>query len=735
MNVTPINNIKFQAKPKIDDELFEIKEEKPRQEGYSKGKVCSIAAAAALSAAVIGGVIGHKQCERSEKLLRASIEQHHESVVRSLKNTIDSCRERYSDLLNSAPYQENRTLKQKVTDLTENNETLQKANQALKKSIAETRDKFNEIFEGDLAPKDLREKIAKALREKIEKGDYGYDISTPPVTGKRAPKQYSDAIELPESAGTINRAGMRELHIPEIGSDGKFNFEIPMSDEVKITRMPSVNFKPVSQMTNISESYADSVQWNNDKISRDLLQNFFDGHGQTLDGVKFNFVPAGNGRYKVRIEGKSSYTPDKAVYIGESTKRNDTKAAGNYGEGLKMSVLKLLRDGGAQEVKIGSDNWKLTYNLAEGNLSDKRVLAYNLDKVDKYDGNFVEFETSDLDLLRSLRKTINRFYHSGNTHFKCPDFENSLVGIKNLPKGEKGGIYIAGQRFEFDGKYDGLDDIVIFLKEKPPVKVLDPSRDRTSLNSSQLEDIAYWLAQDSRMTKDDKVKLLKSLENYWDEKDYGKMTPMDNFVNKFLLWSQNVHIKFPEKYVAYSSASDDVVLNLKMNGYKVCNSYFEALGMPTIKDLYGDARAHDVVIPNDVQKKKILILKEAINKLSSSLKDKHFTADELDTRIYMFDNKGAKDSKMYSDCLAEAITDNGTSKGFWIDKNYLDRAEFKDVLETALHELSHKSGGDESAAFSYKLTDVNRDAIGQLLDDAQTRSEFQALASIWNGLK
>ena len=90
--------------------------------------------------------------------------------------------------------------------------------------------------------------------------------------------------------------------------------------------------------------------------------------------------------------------------------------------------------------------------------------------------------------------------------------------------------------------------------------------------------------------------------------------------------------------------------------------------------------------------------------------------------------------KILDDALAEAIVDNGVSKGFWIDKNYLDTANFSEVLETALHELSHKVGGDESAEFSYKLTNVNKKAIGQLLDDAQARNEIQALASIWNSL-
>ena len=90
---------------------------------------------------------------------------------------------------------------------------------------------------------------------------------------------------------------------------------------------------------------------------------------------------------------------------------------------------------------------------------------------------------------------------------------------------------------------------------------------------------------------------------------------------------------------------------------------------------------------------------------------------------------------MYDDALAEAILDNGTSKGFWIDKSYLDRASFSDVLETALHELSHKAGGDGSANFSYKLTNVNRDAIDEILGDGMVRRELQVLADMWTDLQ
>lgn len=648
----------------------------------------------------------------------------------------------FSSLLSRATIKELSKSKKMVKNLTENNKTLSKLNKSLKEEIKEAKESLSELLEGDIAPKEQREHLFKTIKEKIENSDYGYDIQNPPIIGKKDTPVFPDSIPLPEYVGTTNREYIQKLDIPEIKPDGSFDYELPMLPNVNISHSPSVNFKPVeNQLTNISESYAQSVQWNNDKISRDILQNFYDGHGQTLDGVKFHFEPTRNKKYKVRIEGKSTFTPDKAIYIGESSKRNDAKAAGNYGEGLKMATLKLLKDGGANNVKIASDNWKVTYKLADGNLSDKKVLAYSLEKVDNFNGNYMEFETSDKTLLDSLRTTINRFYNSGNTHFKCPDFENDLIGVKILPRSEKGGLYIAGQRIEVNRDYDGLYGISLFIKEKPPKRYLDISRDRTSLNSTDFVELGFWLAGENRMSNTDKVKFIKALEPYWDYKEYRLLTPIDYMLSDFIGMLNNgtnssiLHVKFPEKYVAYSPATNELVNDLRSNGYKICKKEFSNLGMQTISGLMGEARAHEVVLPNDVEKKKILIIKEALKKLTPSLKENEITDDEINTSIYMFNRFSDKDKKMYSNSIAEAIVDNAVSKGFWLDRNYLKTANFSDVIETALHELSHKVGGDESPEFSYQLTNVNKSVINQIVNNVKTRNEMQAMNKLWDSLE
>ena len=733
MNVTPISAVKpinFKQKIVHDDDI----NTKVVEEKTTPKKVSGYTVAAALGAAVLAGglVHGHykgelRAAERRSKELLDSTKRHFQNEIDRITNSWD-----YRE--NKILKETNKTLNSKITALTGENSALKSINERYINQLTE-------IFEGDVTPKEACEKVLVQLKDKINKGELSYDISMPPVKAIDAVDNSIKVVNLP-TVGTTNRAGMKELLVPEIAENGHFSFEIPTSNEVKITKVESADFQPEKNVkTSISESYADSVRWSNDKIARDILQNFYDGHGQTLDGVKMVFTPIENGKYRVRIEGKSTYTPDKAIYIGESTKRNNANAAGNYGEGLKMSVLKLLKDSGANDVKIGSDNWKVIYNLQSGNLSDKRVLTYSLDKVDNFDGNYFEFETNDKDLLNSLRKSIDRFYHSANKDFECPQFENEILGIKVLPNENRGAIYIAGQRFEFDGDFDGLKGISLFLKEKPSAKAIDVSRDRTSLHTSDLQNIADWIMRDSRISYEDKFKILKTLEKYWEKTESSFKKPMDKFIERFILilrikfkYSDPMKIKFPDKYIAYSNASDDVVRDLQSKGYIICKEDFADLGMPTIHDVMCAGRQHDVVMPNEIEKKKIMILREAISKLSPSLKEKHFTPKELDTHIYMFDKTSPKERKLYSDCDAEAIIDNGVSKGFWIDKYYLNKIGFSEALETALHELSHKVGGDESAEFSYKLTDVNATAIRQMLEDPKVRAEITTLQKLWESL-
>lgn len=616
--------------------------------------------------------------------------------------------------------------------------------------------KLNAIIDAKTS-QEIDEKLLEITKKEIHDYKLDYDPTNPLKHFIPEEKHYS-FFTLTEFKPTSNRANMKELYIPEFKKGQSWQFELPETSQMKPVHESKIEFRPIKDAeTNISLEYANSVQWSNDKIGRDILQNFYDGHGQTLDGVKLTVKALPNGKYNVRIDGKGIYTPDKAILLGETSKRDIAEAAGNYGEGLKMTVLKILKDSGAKEVVTGADSWKVTFKIGESKLANKKVLTYSLDSTNHYPGNYFEFETDKPELVESIKKTINRFYHSSNTDFKCPDFENSQFGIKYLDGSQKGGIYIAGQKFEYEGSWDGVESATVFFKNKPPVSakiskysseeenIFDPSRDRTSLNAGNLEKVAKYFASNEKTSEQELVYAIQALEKLWTKVE-GKNTGGVALLNGILEGASEryLHIKFPDEYLALPSwgdVSQSTIQDLRNSGYKICNKNFGPLGMTTVDDYLKNGKNHISFVPTETDIKKIGIIRKAVQQFRPYLENEClFSGTELNPEIFIFDGKSIKEAKTYRDTLAEAIikidpdTSSRKSVGFWIDRDYLSKASFSDVISTALHEITHKAGGDVSAEFSYKLTDVLEKVIKSGLEDKHANIELSNLRKIWDEL-
>src|SRR3990170_5298342 len=68
------------------------------------------------------------------------------------------------------------------------------------------------------------------------------------------------------------------------------------------------------------ESYG--VKWSLEKVARDVLQNFSDSQGYTLDGVKFDMRKSGEGdesEWTLRISGDADYDFRPLLHIGGTT--------------------------------------------------------------------------------------------------------------------------------------------------------------------------------------------------------------------------------------------------------------------------------------------------------------------------------------------------------------------------------------------------------------------------------
>ena len=101
------------------------------------------------------------------------------------------------------------------------------------------------------------------------------------------------------------------------------------------------------------------------------------------------------------------------------------------------------------------------------------------------------------------------------------------------------------------------------------------------------------------------------------------------------------------------------------------------------------------------QKRKIVILNEAQRLFSEYLdfeNDHIIMPEEADAPKYIFNP-----TKIDNHAEGEAITNQGTYLGHWINAEGLKNGSFSDLLATWLHETSHKIAGDGEELFNKRL--------------------------------
>ena len=70
--------------------------------------------------------------------------------------------------------------------------------------------------------------------------------------------------------------------------------------------------------------------------------------------------------------------------------------------------------------------------------------------------------------------------------------------------------------------------------------------------------------------------------------------------------------------------------------------------------------------------------------------------------------------------------------GHWIDRDYLNSGNFYELLETWAHEITHKSGGDGTSEFTYKLTDLVEQIAQSLKNNPITNTKLHAFEELFN---
>ena len=598
----------------------------------------------------------------------------------------------------------------------------------------------------------MREKMADRITydpieaaELIERAEKKQSLRNEMFGNDYVPDKINAFEKLPKKAPvTVTPLPAAGKLMRELRNTGHVKLSIPNEGGVKVKPYDAVIHPEddyrlnVTQDAGIKIRYGTKLQWSNFKIARDLLQNYYDGHGHTLEGVNIEVNKTADGKYKIKISGESSWDYSHLDQMGSSTK-HDPLDAGGYGEGTRAVAVSLLSKADITNVKYASGDWAMTYGRSSDDLKSAYMTQTLSKNNEKVKGSTVEFETENADIAHKLLEAKDYFYHPHNPDFKNLDFENEFFGFKLKDDGAKGNIYLI-QRYETGGESNnGLRGATIVFKTQPnhPILVeksggeqfeLGTGVDRAQIPSYDVNRILSRYIK--TMTDEELTQTISSMEKFWGEGG----TEKDNLNDMYVPFVREAHrrglgIDFKDAHYVYldkpSTSSYDMAKNL---GYKIANKSMKDVGMQSFNAKDESKLPHQ---PTEEQSKEIRLLEEGVRILQEctdlSTKDL-LNSDEVNKPTYMF-------SEGDHGAGAEAIIEGGEYQGHWMRDSHLLMQNYVGNLATFLHEISHKSGGDESEVFSMQLTKLQSHITNAIMHNPNAFKKIQTLSKMFDEVR
>lgn len=598
----------------------------------------------------------------------------------------------------------------------------------------------------------MREKMADRITydpieaaELIERAEKKQSLRNEMFGNDYVPDKINAFEKLPKKAPvTVTPLPAAGKLMRELRNTGHVKLSIPNEGGVKVKPYDAVIHPEddyrlnVTQDAGIKIRYGTKLQWSNFKIARDLLQNYYDGHGHTLEGVNIEVNKTADGKYKIKISGESSWDYSHLDQMGSSTK-HDPLDAGGYGEGTRAVAVSLLSKADITNVKYASGDWAMTYGRSSDDLKSAYMTQTLSKNSEKVKGSTVEFETENADIAHKLLEAKDYFNHPHNPDFKNLDFENEFFGFKLKDDGAKGNIYLI-QRYETDGESNnGLRGATIVFKTQPnhPTLVeksggeqfeLGTGVDRAQIPSYDVNRILSRYIK--TMTDEELTQTISSMEKFWGESG----TKKDRLNDMYVPFVKEAHrrglgIDFKDSHYVYldkpSISSYDMAKNL---GYKIADKSMKDVGMQSFNAKDESKLPHQ---PTEEQSKEIRLLEEGVRILQEctdlSTKDL-LNSDEITKPTYMF-------SEGDHGTGAEAIIEAGEYQGHWMRDSHLLLQNYVGNLATFLHEISHKAGGDTSEVFSMQLTKLQSHITNAIMHNPNAFKKIQTLSKMFDEVR
>ena len=594
-------------------------------------------------------------------------------------------------------------------------------------------------------PKDYVEYVDRSSDNNVARNNstrYGTVVEYKPLPARTSKTVSAKLPSADEAFKELETKGSVTVTVPDKGGLNPTNSENP------VIHPEDVSVLGVPQKAKIKLRYAEATNWSNFKIARDLMQNFYDGNGHTLEGVTIKVDKVGD-EYKVRVEGLGKYDYKHLQRTGSSTKPYLVEDLGNFGEGTRVIAGSLIVKG-SENVKYGCGEWQLEFGRENGRLAGDDLTQTLTKNTKPVEGNYVEFTTKDPAMVEELLKSKDYFYHPYNENFQNFEYENEFFGFKHLDETEESTIYL-GQKYEINDDFKPASSKLCIVFKKlpnyPTLKdmnynrqfVLSTGCDRVGLNDTDVLGLAVRYA--ASMTDNELIQAIRSLEDVWttaNPKDDMIISPWGNqsleytFVEGLIAEANNRNLqidKNPKIVIIKSDTPSDQIEYFQENGYRFANQRVNLDGsLCDAQTLYNRMHKIHSLKPTEVEAKKLELIQKATQIFAENDWYSVIPDNIESTAGYVFDSK-------VSNCPSiHAKIEDGQYKGLFIDRNVLKDRDFMSIVQEALAQMLHTAGNDKSSNYSYELTDLMRTQVNQFINDPTVSKRLRILQKIYNGL-
>lgn len=495
------------------------------------------------------------------------------------------------------------------------------------------------------------------------------------------------------------------------------------------------------------------INWSKYKVLRDFIQNFYDSVSYKEFINSFSFDLSKGNVLELKCKN-TAFNYNWLVHIGASTKREaNSKFAGYFGEGFKMSALCALRDY-SWNVTMTSQNWflEVTSTITEIDTKKLTSLAYIIEETDLHQKDTVlriaNFKGEDFDIFIAA---VYTFYYKENPLFGKLLWEDDVCAIYKRSKLSKPKEFPYAYKTTRNGIVFGAFQALGAL-DLPFVFCLHTYRndDRDRNYFSDIDEINVIVGAIRNISPAVALMLLEDFKKYWytyPKSKYGYSSfyaviknlikrlnlckeQVSNFItsNPTLLVADEIkHSKNTAKNRRKQALS---WLRMGEENYTLVQDSFKYLGYDTLEEKCEANNGFTLLSdPNSTEINYIKVLEACVSDLFKDFLD----VNEIPNCQVIINSQASWNGM--AECVK--LKEKKYNKyGFRIrydlphisiKRKYLNKDNFDTCLSTYLHELSHVFGGDSSVGFSRALTEVLNITISNTSQINKYKKDWQKI--------